>query len=55
MYNFSPKLRRVLQNAIHIGEKVFKEPGIISKLACNVADNLGGTYPELYINLKQVK
>ncbi|XP_077269962.1 alanine--tRNA ligase, mitochondrial [Temnothorax americanus] len=50
-----PKLRRVLRNAIDVGEKVFKKPGIISELACNVADNLGVAYPELHTNLKQIQ
>lgn len=54
MYNFSPKLRKVLRNAIDIGEKVFRKPGIISELAYHVADNLGVVYPELHTNLKQV-
>lgn len=55
VYNFSPKLRKVLRNAINIGEKVFRKPGIISELVYNVADNLGVAYPELHTNLKQVK
>lgn len=55
VYNFSPKLRRVLRNAIDVGEKVFRKPSIISELACHVADNLGIAYPELRTNLKQVK
>lgn len=50
-----PKLRRVLRNAIDIGEKVFRKPGIVSELVCNVADNLGTAYPELHTNLKQVR
>ncbi|XP_011878135.1 PREDICTED: alanine--tRNA ligase, mitochondrial [Vollenhovia emeryi] len=50
-----PKLRRVLRNAIGVGEKVFRKSGIISELACDVADNLGVTYPELHTNLKQVQ
>lgn len=55
VYNFSPKLRKVLRNAIDVGEKVFKKPSIVSELVCNVADNLGVAYPELHTNLKQVK
>jgi len=38
-----------------VGEKIFRKSSIISELACNVADNLGVTYPELHTNLKQVK
>jgi len=55
VYNFSPKLRKVLRNAIEIGEKVFRKPGIVSELACSVADNLSVAYSELHTNLKQVK
>lgn len=55
VYNFSPKLRRVLRNAIDVGEKIFKKSNIISELACHVANNLGVAYPELRNNLKQVK
>lgn len=54
MLLFSPKLRRVLRSAIDIGEKIFKKTGLVAKLACNVADNLGEAYPELHSNLKQV-
>ncbi|XP_018307520.1 alanine--tRNA ligase, mitochondrial [Mycetomoellerius zeteki] len=50
-----PKLRKVLRHAIDIGEKIFRKSGIVSELACNVADNLGVTYPELHTNLKQVQ
>lgn len=50
----SPKLRRVLRNAIEIGETVFRKNGIVADLACNVADSLGTVYPELQSNLKQV-
>lgn len=50
-----PKLRKVLRNAIDVGEKVFKKPSIVSELVCNVADNLGVAYPELHTNLKQVQ
>jgi len=55
VYNFSPKLRKVLRNAIEIGEKVFRKPGIVSELAYSVADNLSVAYSELHTNLKQVK
>nr|XP_012216572.1 PREDICTED: alanine--tRNA ligase, mitochondrial [Linepithema humile] len=50
-----PKLRRVLRSAIDIGEKIFRKSGIVAKLTCNVTDNLGEAYPELYNNLKQVQ
>ncbi|XP_072755160.1 alanine--tRNA ligase, mitochondrial [Anoplolepis gracilipes] len=49
------KLRRILRNAIDVGEKIFKKPGIVAELACTVADNLGAAYPELQNNLKQVQ
>lgn len=51
---FSPKLRRVLRNAIDVGEEIFKKSGMVAELACDVADNLGVAYPELHSNLKQV-
>ncbi|XP_011051624.1 PREDICTED: alanine--tRNA ligase, mitochondrial [Acromyrmex echinatior] len=50
-----PKLRKILRHAMDIGEKTFRKSGIVSELACNVADNLGVTYPELHTNLKQVQ
>ncbi|XP_011639548.1 alanine--tRNA ligase, mitochondrial [Pogonomyrmex barbatus] len=50
-----PKLRKILRHAIDVGEKVFNRSGIISKLTCNVADNLSIVYPELHSNLKQVQ
>lgn len=49
------KLRRILRNAIDVGEKIFKKPGIVTELAWTVADNLSAVYPELHNNLKQVK
>lgn len=51
---FSTKLRRILRNAIDIGERIFKKTDILTKLVCDVADSLGETYTELYSNLKQV-
>ncbi|KYN36791.1 Alanyl-tRNA synthetase, mitochondrial [Trachymyrmex septentrionalis] len=50
-----PKLRKILRHAMDVGEKIFRKSGIVSELACNVADNLGVTYPELHTNLKQVQ
>lgn len=49
------KLRKILRNAIDVGEKIFKKPGIVTELACTVVDNLGAAYPELHTNLKQVQ
>ncbi|XP_070166786.1 alanine--tRNA ligase, mitochondrial [Polyergus mexicanus] len=49
------KLRRILRNAIDVGEKIFKKPGIVTELACTVADNLSAVYPELHNNLKRVQ
>lgn len=51
---FRPKLRRVLRNAIEVGERIFRKTGIVGELAYSVADNLGIAYPELHRNLKQV-
>lgn len=48
------KLRRILRNAINVGEKIFKKSGIVTELAYTVADNLNAAYPELHNNLKQV-
>lgn len=50
----SKKLRRILRNAINMGEKIFKKSGIVTELAYTVADNLDAAYPELHNNLKQV-
>ncbi|XP_032679320.1 alanine--tRNA ligase, mitochondrial isoform X2 [Odontomachus brunneus] len=50
-----PKLRRVLRNAIDIGERIFRKTDMLAKLVYNVADNLGETYTELHSNLKQVE
>ncbi|GAB1868191.1 alanine--tRNA ligase [Camponotus japonicus] len=49
------KLRRILRNAINMGEKIFKKSGIVTELAYTVADNLDAAYPELHNNLKQVQ
>ncbi|XP_014470633.1 PREDICTED: alanine--tRNA ligase, mitochondrial isoform X2 [Dinoponera quadriceps] len=49
-----PKLRRVLRNAIDIGEKIFRKTDILAELVRHVADNLGEAHEELHNNLKQV-
>lgn len=49
------KLRKVLRKALDVGEKVFRQSGLLNELCFRVADSLGDVYPELQKNLKQVQ
>ncbi|XP_012266707.2 alanine--tRNA ligase, mitochondrial [Athalia rosae] len=49
------KLRKVLRKALDVGEKVFRQNGLLNELSFHVADSLTDVYPELGKNLKQVQ
>lgn len=49
------KLRRILRRCFNLSQRVFgKEQGLVTELSNYVVENLGGIYPEMEKNIKQV-